>query len=91
MKTKVEEKVEEMIDVQPQTREFSKAELAHLREKANAANAAVAEYNKFLAFLREQHEIAEGDESWQLTDRGFAQRAVPVPAPALNGHVKEGV
>lgn len=61
-------------------RTFSEAEIKRLRVKADAANQAIADYNDWLAFLREQHEASE-QERWTLGPKGFER---PIAA-VLNG------
>lgn len=61
------------------TKIFTAAEKERLTELASAAQAAVAEQDKFVNFLRKQHDAT--DESvWGATIDGFVQRKEPVPA-----------
>jgi hypothetical protein len=32
------------------------------------------EYNGFIVFLREQYEIEDGDQAWQLGEKGFVRQ-----------------
>jgi hypothetical protein len=69
-----------------QVKQFSKAELEHLKEKALNANMAIGIHNEFVAFLRQQHEAPE-QEGWMLGAKGF--ELIPVaqtePPPVLTG------
>lgn len=64
------------MDSNPELKPFSKAELKRLERMAGAANNAVANYNEFVGFLREQHE-AEDVKLWDFNDRGFVRRSEP--------------
>ncbi|MCC6457288.1 MAG: hypothetical protein IT328_20205 [Caldilineaceae bacterium] len=84
MTTKTEEtKVEAKVEAKP----FSKAELAHIKEKAMAANVAIQAHREFVEFLREQHEAPE-DEGWMLGPKGFELR--PTPPDGAQGEQDAG-
>jgi hypothetical protein len=57
-------------------KDFTKAEFKRLRDLAGIANHAMNEYNGFIAFLREQHEIEADNQAWQLGEKGFVCEAV---------------
>jgi hypothetical protein len=52
-------------------KDFTKAEFKRLRDLASVAQHAMNEYNGFIVFLREQYEIEDGDQAWQLGEKGF--------------------
>lgn len=71
-------KVEE---AKTEVKSFTKPEIERLRQKAETANKALAEYHDWLAFLREQHEAPE-HEQWTLGEKGFVRDIVV----STNGH-----
>jgi hypothetical protein len=52
-------------------KDFTRAEFKRLRDLASVAQHAMNEYNGFIVFLREQYEIEDGDQAWQLGEKGF--------------------
>jgi hypothetical protein len=60
-------------------RDFTKAEFKRLRDLASVANRAMTEYNGFLDFLKEQHEIEADDPIWQIGEKGFERQVSKAP------------
>jgi hypothetical protein len=60
-------------------RDFTKAEFKRLRDLASVANRAMTEYNGFLDFLKEQHEIEADDPAWQIGEKGFERQVSKAP------------
>jgi hypothetical protein len=52
-------------------RSFTKAEMKMFAQKYDAFQAAQKVVDEFVIFLREQHEIPEGEEGWQIGQNGF--------------------
>lgn len=73
------------------TKQFTKAELDHLKERAIAANMAIGAHNEFVNFLRAQHEAPEQD-GWQLGAKGFEMTAEKrIPSSAITDEGMNGI
>jgi hypothetical protein len=60
-------------------RNFSKAEMKLFATKYEAFQAAQKLVDEFVVFLREQHEIPEGEEGWQIGQNGFFRMDKEIP------------
>lgn len=55
---------------------FTKAEIKRLRDLAQVANSARADWEDFVGFLYEQHEVSQA-EGWVIGSRGFELHPQP--------------
>lgn len=68
---------------------FTRAEIERLRAKVENYRKAVADYEDWLAFLRQQHE-AEDAELWLLGEQGFVRKPDPSTGPTTSSGETSG-